>query len=103
MHNVVFITASNKKEARRIAEEIIKNRLAACVNIIGNIDSLFWWEGKVDSAKEALLIVKTKRALIKKLIKKVKSLHSYKVPEIIALSIAAGSKDYLDWISECTR
>lgn len=103
MYIVMFITASNKKEAGHIAKEIIKHRLAACVNIIGNVDSLFWWEGKVDSAKEVLLIVKTKRTLVNKLIKNVKSLHSYKVPEIIALPIIAGNKAYLEWIDESTR
>jgi periplasmic divalent cation tolerance protein len=81
----------------------MKNKLAACVNIIDNIKSIFWWQGKIDKAKEVLLIIKTKKKLIDKLIKKVKSLHSYAVPEIIALPIIAGNKKYLEWIDESVR
>ena len=103
MYIVVFVTASNKKEAEHIAREVIKTKLAACVNIITNVQSLFWWQGKIDSAKEALLVIKTRKALFHKLIKKVKSLHSYEVPEIIALPIIAGNTKYLEWINESTR
>ncbi len=102
MHVVIFITAANKKEAQMIAFALIKEKLAACVNIIENLHSIFWWQGKVDSAKEALLIVKSRKALMNKLIKKVKSLHSYEVPEIIALPIISGDKKYLKWINEST-
>jgi periplasmic divalent cation tolerance protein len=100
---VIFITTANEKEAERIAGELVKSKLAACVNVIENIRSLFWWQGKVDSAKELLLIVKTKKTLIPKLIEKVKSLHSYEVPEIIALPVIGGYKKYLEWINESTR
>ncbi len=103
MHIVIFITVPNKKEANCIAVELIKNKLAACVNIMENVHSIFWWQGKVDTAEEALLIVKTRKALMNKLIKKVKSLHSYEVPEIIALPIICGDKEYLKWINESTR
>jgi len=102
MYVVIFITAPNKKEAEHIAQQLIKTRLAACVNITENIKSIFWWKGKVDRASEVLLIIKTRKSLINKLIKKVKSLHSYAVPEIIALPIIAGNKQYLDWINEST-
>lgn len=102
-YTVIFITTANKKEAGRIARHLIKNRLAACVNIVDNIKSIFWWKGKIDKAKEVLLIIKTKKRLIDKLIKKVKSLHSYEVPEIIVLPIIAGNKKYLDWINGSTR
>jgi len=103
MHIVIFITCANKKEAGRIATALVKSRLVACVNVLGNIESIFWWQGKVDKAKETLLIIKTKKPLLGKLIKKVKSLHSYTVPEIIALPIIAGSKEYLKWINESTK
>src|SRR3989338_3529826 len=103
MNVVIFVTAANKKEADKIASALIKNKLAACVNIIENVDSLFWWQGKVARAKEALLIVKTRKALMHKLIKKVKLLHSYEVPEIIALPIVCGNNEYLKWINESTR
>ncbi len=100
---IIFVTAANKKEAEKIAMGLIKDRLAACVNITDKIDSFFWWQGRVDRAKEALLIIKTKKTLFAKLIKKVKSLHSYEVPEIIALPIAAGDKKYLEWLSDSVR
>ena len=103
MYNVVFITASSKEEAEKISRGLLEARLAACVNIIGGVHSYFWWEGKIDKADEALLIVKTKKTHLAKLIKKVKMLHSYEVPEIIALPIVAGNKKYLDWIGSSTR
>jgi len=103
MYIVIFITTSNKKEAERIARYLLKYKLAACVNIIDNIKSLFWWKSKIDIATEALLLIKTKKKLLDKLIKKVRLLHSYEVPEIIALPIVAGNKKYLEWISASTR
>jgi len=103
MHSVIFVTAKDKKEARRIAGGLIKNKLAACVNIVGGIESLFWWQGKVDSAKEVLLIIKTQKAKLPRIIKLVKSLHSYEVPEIIVLPIIAGEKKYLRWIDASLR
>jgi periplasmic divalent cation tolerance protein len=103
MYIVIFITASNKKEASKIAETLIKKKLAACVNIVGKIDSRFWWQGKVDQAKESLLIVKSKKAKFAKIIRAVKSVHSYDIPEIIALPIVSGYKPYLRWINESVR
>ncbi len=103
MHIVVFITAPNKKEAENISWLLLKERLVACVNIIENAHSMFWWQGKIDDAKEVLLIAKTRRTLFNKLVKKVRTAHSYKVPEIIALPVAAGNKKYLEWINASTR
>lgn len=103
MHIVIFVTASNKKEARKIADGLIKQKLAACVNIIAKIDSVFFWESKVEKAKESLLIIKSNKDKFPKIIKLVKSLHSYKVPEIIALPIIAGDKPYLRWIDASIR
>ena len=103
MHIVVFVTASNKKEGQKIAAGLIKQKLAACVNIIDKVDSLFFWEGKTQRAKEALLIIKSRREKLSKLIKLVKSLHSYTVPEIIAIPIIAGDKPYLRWIDATLR
>ncbi|PIP20757.1 MAG: cytochrome C biogenesis protein CcdA [Candidatus Omnitrophica bacterium CG23_combo_of_CG06-09_8_20_14_all_40_11] len=103
MNVVIFVTAANKKEAEKVASALIKEKLAACVNIIENLHSMFWWQGKVNRLKEVLLIVKSKKTLMNKLIKKIKSLHSYAVPEIIALPIVAGDKKYLKWINESTR
>ncbi len=100
MYIVIFVTTPNKKEANHIARQLIKKRLAACVNIINGIDSLFWWQGKLDHAKEALLIIKSQKSKLGRIVKLVRSAHSYKVPEIIALPIIGGEKRYLRWIDE---
>ena len=103
MFIVVLVTASSKEEANKIAQGLLQDKLAACVNIIEGIDSRFWWQGKIDSTQEVLLVIKTRKTLFNKLAKKVKSLHSYTVPEIIALPIISGNKTYLDWINDCTK
>ena len=103
MYIVIFVTASNKREAQKIAAGLIKQRLAACVNIMDKVDSVFFWEGKIQKAKESLLIIKSKKEKMSKVVKLVKSLHSYKVPEIIALPVIAGDKPYLRWIDAALR
>ncbi len=103
MHIIIFITTSNKKEAKHIARQLIKNKLAACVNIVDKVNSFFRWQGKIDRASEALLIIKSKREKLTKIIKTVKAAHSYDVPEIIALPIIGGHKPYLDWIDDSLR
>lgn len=103
MHIVIFITAPNRKEAEFIASELIKYKLAACVNIVDKIESFFWWQGKLDKSKEALLIVKSKKEKMNKIIRKVKLIHSYQVPEIIALPIIDGYMPYIKWIDESIR
>ena len=97
-HIVVFVTARDKKEAAGIARGLLEARLVACANIMEGVSSLFWWEGKIDSGSEVLLILKSRKPLLKKIVGKVKSLHSYQTPEIIAMPIVGGSKDYLAWI-----
>lgn len=101
---VVFITAANKGgEAERIANALIAQRKAACVNIIPKVNSRFWWQGKIDSAEETLLVVKTRAVLLNEVIRTVKEIHSYEVPEIIAMPIVGGNQDYLDWIKRETE
>jgi periplasmic divalent cation tolerance protein len=100
---VVLITAPKGKEAYRLSELLLKRRLCACVNIIKGVDSFFWWKAKVDSAKESLMVVKTKQSLLPTLIKEIKAAHSYDVCEVIALPIIAGSKEYLDWVQTSCR
>jgi periplasmic divalent cation tolerance protein len=97
-HVVVFVTAGDSEEAGRIARGLLEQRLAACVNIVGAVDSHFWWQGGLDRAAESLLIVKTKGRLLPGVIESVKKLHSYQVPEIIALPIIGGSREYLEWL-----
>ena len=96
---VVLITAKDKKEAEKIARSLLEAKLIACANIVEGVQSLFWWQGKIDSSKEVYLVLKTKKILFKKVLNQVKSLHSYQTPEIIALPIVAGSDDYLGWIT----
>ncbi len=103
MYIVVFVTASSKKEAQKIAAGLIKQKIAACVNIVDKVDSLFFWEGKTQKAKESLLIIKSRKEKLARLIRLVKSLHSYTVPEIIALPVIAGDKPYLRWIDASLR
>ncbi|MCX5709908.1 MAG: divalent-cation tolerance protein CutA [Candidatus Omnitrophica bacterium] len=100
MYTVTFITAANKKQARAIAKALISKKLAACVNIIDKVESLFWWKGKVESAGEVLLMVKSRSEKLSKIIKTVKANHSYQVPEIISLPIKAGDAAYLRWIND---
>ncbi len=103
MYIVIFVTVSNKKEAQKIATGLVKNKLAACVNIVEKLESLFFWEAKIQKAKESLLIIKSTRAKFPRIVKLIKSLHSYKVPEIIALPVIAGDKPYLRWIDASVR
>lgn len=100
MQIVIFVTAASKKEAECIAQALIRQRLAACVNILANVKSVFRWQGKCDVAKESLLLIKSRKSRLPAIIKLVKSLHSYEVPEIIALPIIAGDKNYLRWLDE---
>jgi len=100
---VVLITASSREEAEKIAETLVSDHLAACVNVVGDISSYFFWDGRAQQARESLLVCKSRKALMERLIARVKSLHSYTVPEIIALPIVAGSDDYLAWVKESTK
>ena len=100
---VVLITTATEDEARRIAEILVNQRKAACVNIVPRVNSLFWWEGKLDSAQESLLIIKARSSKLKEITELVKKTHSYEVPEIIALPIIGGNKDYLRWLDITCR
>ena len=96
---LVLVTCASAAEAKRIARAVVEARLAACVNILpGAINSVYRWKGKVKSARERLLLIKTSRKRLAKLQAAVEQLHSYEVPEFIALPIAAGSRKYLAWL-----
>lgn len=97
---VVLITAGKWEEAEKIAQELVRQRLAACVNMVPQITSIYRWKGEVCQDSEVLLIAKTERGRLAELEQAVKQWHSYDVPEIIALSVADGSPAYLDWVSE---
>jgi len=97
---VIIITASNSEEAHKIAKVLLSRRKAACVNIVPEVSSLFWWQDKLDSDQESLLIIKTKASLLDQIVTLVNEVHSYEVPEIIALPIIGGNQDYLEWIDK---
>ena len=98
---VVLVTCRSAKEAERIARALVEARLAACGNILQSpVRSIYRWKGKVESAKEFLLLIKTSRRRFSELQTAIKRLHSYEVPEIIALPIAAGAEAYLSWLAE---
>ena len=99
---IVLVTASSEEEAKRIAQALVEKKLAACVNIVKDIKSIFRWKGKLSEEKELLLVIKTKSRQLKNIEAEVKKLHLYEVPEIIALPIISGSKDYLYWLDSET-
>lgn len=102
MHIVIFVTAKDEGQANKIAEKLVAEKLVACANVVPGIRSIFRWQGKVDQAEEVLLVLKSRRRHFPLIVKTVKALHSYDVPEIIALPIVEGNKDYLNWITEST-
>jgi len=99
---VIFITTGSKEEAQTIARILVDEKLIACANITAAVQSIFRWQGKVCDEKEALMIVKSVKANVSSIVTRVKEIHSYDVPEIIALPIIDGSEDYLRWLrNEC--
>jgi periplasmic divalent cation tolerance protein len=100
---VVLVTTGSEEEARRVAEHLLEKRKAACVNIVPGVNSLFRWQGKLDSAQESLLIIKTRASLLQEVIELVREVHSYNVPEIIALPVIDGNEDCLKWIDDEVR
>ncbi len=101
---VVLVTCGSAKEARKIARAVVEQRLAACANIVTSpVHSIYRWRGKVESAKEFLLIIKSTQSRFAKLEAAIKRLHSYDVPEIIALPIVRGAATYLNWISDSVK
>jgi periplasmic divalent cation tolerance protein len=100
---VVLVTCGSEEESLKIANALVEDHLAACVNLVAPIRSIYRWEGKIWDEKEWLLIIKTQKHRFEELERKVKSLHSYSVPEIISLPITEGSLAYLNWIRENTQ
>jgi periplasmic divalent cation tolerance protein len=99
---IAYVTAKNPQEARKIGETVVRERLAACANIIPSIESVYWWKGGMEKAKESALLLKTKKALASRLIKRVKELHSYGVPCVDIITVTGGNKDYFKWVEEVT-
>jgi periplasmic divalent cation tolerance protein len=100
---VLFTTVSSPEEADRLARALVERRLAACVNIMPRVQSVYRWQGKVEDSSEILLVIKSRRPLFAALCEAVRALHSYEVPELIALPVVEGYAPYLDWIDQETE
>ncbi|MDI6689113.1 MAG: divalent-cation tolerance protein CutA [Actinomycetota bacterium] len=98
--SLIYITAANIDEARRIARTIVEKRLVACANIVPRIESFYWWQGKICEDEEVLIFAKTEMRLVKEVLSEVKGLHSYEVPAILSFDISEGNPDFLDWIAQ---
>jgi periplasmic divalent cation tolerance protein len=99
---LIYITTSSDDEARAIARALVEERLAACANILGQIKSVYWWEDELQEDSEVALIVKSRAALVPRIVERVKALHSYDCPCVVALPIGSGNAAFLDWIGEET-
>ena len=99
----VYVTCKDRAEALNVGRVVVEARLAACANIIDGMDSIYWWQGELQVEKEAILIMKSRRDLFAELTDKVKSVHSYEVPCVVALPIEAGNEDYLNWLMAETK
>ena len=102
-HIVTLCTVPDRESGERIAHALVEERLAACVNLVPGLASVYRWQGKVEKAEECLLIIKTGVSRFDVLKRRIKALHPSEVPEIIALPIIHGSREYLDWITESTK
>ena len=100
---IILVTTATKQEAEKITQHLLDLKLIACGNIVGPVSSIFRWAGKSEKAEEYLTVMKSRRDLFEKLAEAVKALHSYEVPEILALPILDGSKAYLDWLESCLK
>jgi periplasmic divalent cation tolerance protein len=98
----VLVTASSPREARRLSDALLKERLVACVNVLPGVVSRYWWKGKIASGREVLLVAKTVASKLPAVVRRVKALHSYEVPEVLALPAAGGNPAYLKWVRDET-
>ena len=101
--NLIYITAGSKEEAKTIGKELITSGLAACVNIVDNMNSMYMWDNELQDDKETILIAKTVETRVPALIEKVKSLHSYDCPCVLSLPVSNGNQDFLNWIAAEVR
>lgn len=100
---VTLVTCKDARQARRMAVALVKERLAACVNIVPGVTSIYAWEGKLEEGREVLLVIKSRAALGRRLVARVRALHTYAVPEVVSFPIADGNPEYLRWVRESTR
>ena len=100
MFRVVLTTVKNMAEARRLSKVLVTKKLAACVTAVPKVESIYWWQGKVERGSEVMLVIKTTEKKLDKLISWIKELHSYKIPEVLVLRVERGLPEYLKWIEE---
>jgi periplasmic divalent cation tolerance protein len=100
---VSLTTCKDRRQAAAIAKALVAEKLAACVNIVPNVSSVYAWKGKIEEGREVLLVIKSRASLSKRLAARIRALHSYSVPEVVTVKIASGNPDYLRWIRESTR
>ena len=98
--NFIYMTAGSREEAGKIGKALVVSRLAACVNIIDNMNSIYMWQGKVQEDVEIIMIAKTTADRVPALVEKVKSLHSYECPCIVSIPVSGGNQDFIDWIAD---
>lgn len=96
----VFTTTERREDAEKIAKALVEKRLAGCTQILGPVLSVYWWKDKIETTQEWLCFIKSKKELYEELEKAIKEIHPYEIPEIVAMPIVAGSKDYLKWLSD---
>ena len=102
-YTIIYVTTKTQKEAKKIAQVVLKKKLVACVNIIPRVESMYWWKKKIEHHGESVIIMKTKESLVSRVIETVKKVHSYSTPCIIAIPITSGNRNFLDWIDEVLR
>ena len=102
-HSLIYATAPNRAAALRIAHILVESRLVACANVVDGATSLYWWEGRLQEEQEAILVAKTISANVSAVVDKIKELHDYSCPCVVALDIAQGNPAFLDWITAETR
>lgn len=103
MFSLVLTTVKNQAEAKRLAEKLVSEKLAACVSVLPDVNSIYKWKGKIERTKEAMLVVKTSTKKIGRLIPRIKELNSYEIPEAIVLKIEQGLPEYLKWLEKSLK
>ncbi len=98
MYSMVYVTTSKDLESKKIARKLLKEKLAACINIIPSIESIYLWKGEIEEDSESIMVIKTKSELVEEVIKRIEELHSYEIPCILEITVNNGSKNYLNWI-----
>ncbi|HOI40586.1 MAG TPA: divalent-cation tolerance protein CutA [Methanobacterium sp.] len=103
MYSIVYITTSGVEEAKKIAKNLLEEKIIACANIIPEMESIYWWEGDLEEDVESVLLVKTNSQLVDKVIDRVREIHSYQTPCALEIQIKKGSKEYLDWLENALK